>query len=163
MSGYIVRRQKKPNTLASGRVRRAGDVASASGTGVTINLDAGSRQQIVWQQHVIKRLLGGEAGNSVLVRRALTLYTEHLEKLLKRHSADGASGSSAAAEQRLGWEVIALKRAAAGERDSLPEQDLIAVPIKPFSEIKEEQRKREAEKAKKATLEPFDPDKDGHE
>jgi len=131
--------------------RRPGDVAPNSGTPATFNLDQGTRDKLTWQRHLVKRLLRADAGNSVLMRRAIELYTNHLERLAKK--AEGAD-----AEQKLSWEVYALKRAASGERDPLPEAELIAVPVKLFGAIKEEQRKRDAEKAKARTLEPFDPE-----
>lgn len=129
---------------------RPGDVAPNSGSAATFNLDQGTRDKLSWQRHLVKRLLQADAGNSVLMRRAIDLYTDYLERLMKKP------------ESALAWEVFALKRATRGEKDPLPEADLIAVPLKSFSQIKEDHRKREDEKRKAQPLAPFDPDPRGY-
>jgi hypothetical protein len=108
-------------------VRRAGDVAVGSGEPATVNLDAGSRDQITWQRHVLKRLCGEDAGNSLIVRRALDAYTRYLERLVQKRD-----------QNRSMQEAFAIRRVAKGEKDAIPEEQLIAVPVRPFSEIRKE-------------------------
>jgi hypothetical protein len=116
---------------------RPGDAAPNSGTRGSFNMDQGTRDRLTWAGHFAKRLLNTDAGHSVLMRRAIEVYTQHLERLAKKNSGDAAKD-----QQKLDWEAHALKRAARGEQDALPKQDLIAVPVKLFSEIQAEENKR---------------------
>ena len=106
--------------------KRAGQPSALSGRAMTANLDAGSFDRITWLRHLSQRLLKAEAGTSVLIRRALACYQEHIERLLASHT-----------QAELEGEALRLAGAAVGATEGLPEEDLTAVPMLPFSAIQE--------------------------
>jgi hypothetical protein len=89
-----------------------------------VNLDARSLDRMTWAQHVCRLHLNNQVSPSVIFRRALSLYADHLDRLLTSSDAG-----------KLGWESNALNRAARGEKDELPDAALLATPPKPFREI----------------------------
>jgi hypothetical protein len=101
-------------------------------------LDQATFDRLHWAQHVTHRLLKSEAGASVLLRRAVALYVDHLEQLLANHTPE-----------QLEREVGKLSNAARGTTQAIPEDQLIAVPLQAFSIIREEAY----EAARKAGLE----------
>jgi hypothetical protein len=106
---------------------KPGDVAIKSGSGTTINLDQGSRDRCVWLRNTLKRsALNTDANSSVLVRRALTAYVQHIEALL-------FAGPSTRDAQTI--ERVCIANAARGHQEEIPEEELIAVPPKPYSQI----------------------------
>ena len=109
---------------------RPGDVAPHSGARGTVNLDQGTRDRLTWAEQFAKRVLQADAGQNVLIRRAVRVYIRHLERLVKKNEQGGE-----AAKERLQGEAYALRSATRGEQDAIPEADLIAVPVKLFSEM----------------------------
>src|SRR5688572_11886548 len=104
--------------------KRAGQPNALSGRAMTANLDQASFDRITWLRHLSIRLLKSEAGTSVLIRRALALYQVHMEQLLVRGGTDEHA-----------MEVKLLALASRGNSNGLLEDDLVAVPLRPFSEI----------------------------
>jgi hypothetical protein len=89
-----------------------------------VNLDARSLDRMTWAQHVCRLHLNNQVSPSVIFRRALSLYVEHLDRLL----ASDDAGKRA-------WETSALNRAARGETAELPAALLLATPPRPFKDI----------------------------
>jgi hypothetical protein len=94
---------------------------------MTANLDQVSFDRITWLRHLSVRLLKSEAGTSVLIRRALMAYVAHIEGLLASHT-----------QEQLERERALLSAAARGDTAALPDDDLLAVPPKPFTSIQQE-------------------------
>jgi len=86
--------------------------------------------RIAWGRHALRTLLKskGEAGTSVILRRALALYTGHLSALLTDLNTKQRA-------EQLKIELAALSSAAQGEREAIDEEKLLAVPLRPFNDI----------------------------
>lgn len=120
--------------------KRPGQPCALSGRAMTANLDQVSFDRLTWARHVTRRLLKAEAGTSVLIRRAIALYTDHMERLLAGHRPE-----------ELERETNLLSTAARGCTEAIPEEELIAVPLRPFSDIRRETEEARAE-ARRAAL-----------
>jgi hypothetical protein len=105
---------------------KPGQPYALSGRGCTANLDQLSLDRLAWLRLFTERVLKAPAGTSVLIRRAIAYYIDHTEQLL-----------AAAPEQRE-REVAMLSHAARGDTDAIPDDELLAVPIKAFSVISDE-------------------------
>jgi hypothetical protein len=114
--------------MRSPKPKKAGEPFINSGVRSIINLDAGSLDRLTWLRNAFKRsALKLEAGNSILLRRSVSLYQEHIEKLIQKND-----------EEEIALEVLCLTGAAKGTTDPLPQEDLEAVPVRPFSQIRQE-------------------------
>jgi hypothetical protein len=92
---------------------------------LSIGIDRRTEQRIAWIKHVAKRcLLVEDAGNAVLVRRALALLTDHYERLLSGHDGE--------AKER---EISALRSAAQGGTAAFDATELLTIPPKPWSAL----------------------------
>jgi hypothetical protein len=91
---------------------------------VSLNLDARSVDRLRWTRHACKTLLDVEAGPAVVLRCALDHYTRHLESLLAKPDAEG-----------IDRERLLLSVAKRGVTASLPAEELLALPLKPFSQV----------------------------
>lgn len=107
--------------------KRKGQPHALSGRGKLCNLDQLTFDRLQWAQHLTRRLLKAEAGSSVLMRRAVAVYQDHLERLLESHTLD-----------QLEREIGLLASAARGTTSTIPEESLIAVPLRAFSTIRQE-------------------------
>ena len=136
------------NTNTTVRRRKAEYVTAEREVKVArISADQLTLDRILWCESVAE-YLGVKTAAAVILRRALESYVRELEKLLKAADEDGVRARS---------EAVRLKRAAKGDTQKLPEETLTAYPPRAFSEINEEQRKRQADKLKARPLEPFTP------
>jgi hypothetical protein len=115
--------------------KKPGQPNALSGRSITANLDAGSLDRIAWIRHVLLTLLGrkGEAGTSVVLRRAVALYTAHITSLLTDLTVKQRA-------EQLKIELRALQYAAEGEREAIDEDKLTALPLRPFGDIYSEDR-----------------------
>lgn len=109
--------------------KRRGQPHALSGRAKVCNLDQLTFDRLHWAQHLTRRLLKSEAGASVLMRRAVAVYVAALERLLADPQADAVER-----------EADALKGAARGSSGAIPEDALIAVPLRPFSAISADAR-----------------------
>lgn len=115
------------------------------------SLDRRTLDALRWAEHCSGLVLKDRASASVIVRRAVALYVAELERSL-------AAGD----DRALTSEKSALRWAARGNDEPLPEEQLIAVPPRMFSTIT-----AEASAARSAALreenrrffsKPFDPE-----
>jgi hypothetical protein len=117
------------------KAKRRGEPHIKSGKPLTANLDAGSTCRLTWASHTTKRLLNTDAFDSVLIRRAIVVYVQHLETLMEKSKPE-----------QLEREAALLSSAARGTTEELPEEDLIAVPLRAFSAIDRDARTARAER-----------------
>jgi hypothetical protein len=95
---------------------------------VTANIDRRTEQRLAWSKHVCKALLNVDAANACLVRRAIDLLAAHLESLLTGND-----------ESALNREISALHSAAQGGTVTVPAVDLLALPPKPWSTLRDKE------------------------
>jgi hypothetical protein len=111
-----------------------------------VNVDSGTLDRMTWAGHVARLHIKNQASPSVIFRRALSHYVEHLDRLLASSDAG-----------KLAWEAGALNRAARGETAELPDALLLATPPRPFREILKEDAARLGRQARAAILAPYEP------
>lgn len=103
----------------------------------TVNPDARTVARVTWAKHVARLSMKSQVSPSVLFRRALALYTEHLDALIR-----------AGDEDALKSEGYSLQRAASGEKQEIDEELLLTNPVRPFGDIVDEVNAADAEEAK---------------
>lgn len=127
--------------------------AQRGAAAVTLNADEMSLARIEHAKHFSSVLLGKTAGNSTILRRALELYSEHLDKLLTRINQQPAEGEQADTprpapnlkncediDERLRPERSAIQRANYGDTRKIPEEEIKVTPVKPLRDIVDEYR-----------------------
>jgi hypothetical protein len=114
---------------------------------IAFNLDARTCGRLEQLAQIIEQDMGVKAAPSVLVRRALEVYAQHVERTRKK-KVPPELVNACAGDPRFVFEVGSLKRAARGssevERPKQPKQGAASAtqqqqPLPPIEEITNEQ------------------------
>ena len=111
---------------------------SSGGVAIQFTLDSLTRSRLTYIKLVAPKLLDVNASGSAIVRRALSLYVQHLDDLQNAQGAASQGLDRVSQEDIQSFESNALKRAHAGDYPpwtDFPTEALNATPRPTFDEL----------------------------
>lgn len=119
---------------------------------LAVGVDQRTADRITWATNVARVRLRLAVHPAVLIRRALAMYVDHLERVLESPDVEARDEFPAIPAGRLRIEEVGLRKAAKGETRQL-HPECLSGPVVPFSAIE-----RSGGRPPAPTLAPFGED-----